>query len=138
MTLRSVLACLLVALMLLTVTLPVRAGTYLDSAALLLDQSRRERDLVRPRVTDKDLVELAHEMALARTRYARRMPVPKSVASAHPHLLLVLENSERAYAAALDGDLERFVVHIERARTEDRTFRVLIAKLGYTLPSLPR
>lgn len=113
---------------------PVRAGSYLDRAALLIDSSRLERDMVRPRANDKELLRMVHGIAEARSRMARNMHIPKAVALAHPHLLLMLENSERAYAAALTGDLKKFLVCILRARAEDKTFRALIRKFGYTLP----
>ncbi|MBW2524056.1 MAG: hypothetical protein JRI23_07770, partial [Deltaproteobacteria bacterium] len=102
------------------------AGSYLNRAALLLHSARAERDMVRPRVQDKELVEMAHRIASARSEAARRMQVPKEVAAAHPHLLLVLENTERAFAAALDRNYERFAEHIDRARAEDGTFRAIV------------
>ena len=110
------------------------AGSYLNSAALLLDTSRAERDMVSPRSRDLELLRLVYEIARARTDVARTMNVPKEVGNAHPHLLLVLENSERAYLAALKGNFAKFVDHISRARAEERTFRAIISKLGYTLP----
>ena len=111
------------------------AGSYLNRAALLLDTSRAERDMVLPRTHDRELLRVVHEVAQARARFARRMEVPKKVVGAHPHLLLVLENSERAYAAALDDGHQKFLEHIFRARTEDHVFRTLITKMGYTLPN---
>ena len=132
---RGLFAALVVGLMLWLLPVAAWAGSFLDRAALLLDSSAAERDMVRPRVQDKELVELVHEIASARSAAARRMQVPKEVAAAHPHLLLVLENTERAFAAALDRNFERFAEHLQRAREEDSTFRSLIGSLGYTLPS---
>jgi hypothetical protein len=114
---------------------PLFAGSYLNRAALLLDASEAERDMVLPRSDDKELVRMVYEVAQARTRAAQAMDVPRTIANAHPHLLLVLENTERAYAAALDGNHERFVEHILRARSEDQTFRAMVKELGYSLPS---
>jgi len=111
-------------------------GSYLNRAALLLGESLAERDMVWPRSNDHELVRIVHAVARARASSARTMKVPKTVVTAHPHLLLVLENSERAYAAALAGNHQRFVAHILRARAEDKTFRTLITKLGYTLPRI--
>lgn len=131
---RRRLAALMVGFVLLLLPVGAWAGSYLDRAALLLDGSQAERDMVRPRVRDQELVELAHRIARARTDSARHMKIPAVVASAHPHLLLVLENTEQAFAAAREKDYEKFVIHIQRARAEDSTFRALIQKLGYTLP----
>ena len=36
--------------------------------------------------------------------------------------------------AALAGRYPQFVEHVNRARADDRTFRALIKKLGYTVP----
>lgn len=126
----------------LCVTLPlllwsneVWSGSYLNRAALLLNGSRSERDMAISRFDDKELIRIVHEVSKARAASARNMEVPKVIASAHPHLLLVLENSERAYAAALEGDHQKFVSHILRARSEDTTFRSIVKKLGYTMPS---
>ena len=132
---RRLFAALVVGLSLLLIPIQGWAGSYLDRSALLLDASRAERDMVRPRVQDKELVELAHQIASVRSVSASRMQVPKEVADAHPHLLLVLENTERAFAAALQRNYERFAELIGRARAEDHTFRAIITRLGYTLPS---
>jgi hypothetical protein len=121
----------------LVALLPVReawAGSYLERASLLLDEARREGDLLEPRLADKDLVELVRALAAARLRAAHKMEVPAAVGKAHPHLLLVLERYERASTAAANGDYKKFVEHLHAAREEERTFRALIAELGYTLP----
>jgi hypothetical protein len=112
-----------------------RAGSYLERAALLLEASRAERDRAKTRPNDRELMELVHAIARARNDAGRRMQVPTAIEDAHPHLLLVLENTERAFAAALDRHFEKFAEFIERARTEDRTFRALVSKMGYTLPT---
>ena len=110
------------------------SGSYLNRAALLLSASRAERDMVLPRSGDKELLRMVHTVAQARAEAARNMDVPKLVAEAHPHLLLVMENSERGYAAALDGDQQGFVQHVLRARGEDKSFRAILKNLGYALP----
>ena len=101
---------------------------------MLINGARRDRMMVRNRRTDRELMLVAHKVAVARVASGRKMKVPKSVYAAHPHLLLVLENCERAYAAALRDDGEKFVEHLMRARNEDLTFRALIEKLGFYLP----
>lgn len=112
------------------------AGTYLNSAALLLAQASHEADYLRARVNDKELAELIHKLADARLEAAKGMLVPKEVVQAHPHLLLVLENYERAADAATRGEAEKVLVYQQRARDEDRTFRGVLKQFGYTLPEL--
>ena len=109
-------------------------GTYLNSAALLLAQANSEADYLRARINDKELAELVHRLADARLEAAKGMLVPKEVVQAHPHLLLVLENYERAADAATRGEAEKFLVYQQRARDEDRTFRGVLKQFGYALP----
>ncbi|HEY4104163.1 MAG TPA: hypothetical protein VGM44_09735 [Polyangiaceae bacterium] len=112
------------------------AGTYLNSAALLLAQANSEADYLRARVNDKELAELIHRLAEGRLEAAKNMIVPKEVVQAHPHLLLVLENYERAADSATRGEAEKFLVYQQRARDEDRTFRGVLKQFGYTLPDM--
>jgi hypothetical protein len=112
------------------------AGSYLDRAALLLDEARKEGDMLQPRTHDKELVILVKALAEVRAKMARKMEVPPAVAKAHPHLLLVLENCERAASAAHDGNFKKFMEHLNTARDEDRLFRTIIADLGYALPDV--
>jgi hypothetical protein len=110
------------------------AGTYLNSASLLLVQASSEGDYLRARINDKELAELIHKLADARLGAAKTMLVPKEVVQAHPHLLLVLENYERAADAATRGEAQKFLVYQQRARDEDRTFRGVLKQFGYALP----
>lgn len=113
-----------------------QAGSYLNRAALLVRQASRESEYLRGRVTDKDLAELVHHIAAARLDAASHMNVPKEVVQAHPHLLLTLENYERAAAAAVDGQSERFLVHEQRARDEEVILRGVLKQLGWALPDI--
>jgi hypothetical protein len=110
------------------------AGTYLNSAALLLAQASNEADFLRARINDKELADLIHKLADARLEAAKGMLVPKEVVQAHPHLLLVLENYERAADSATRGEAAKFLVYQQRARDEDRTFRGVLKQFGYALP----
>jgi hypothetical protein len=112
------------------------AGSYLDRAALLLDEARKEGDMLMPHTNDKELAFVVHELAVARVRAARKMEVPLAVGKAHPHLLLVLENLERAADAAVEGSFKKFMEHLGAARDEDKIFRTIVAELGWSLPDL--
>lgn len=132
---RAVLASVLV----LSGTLTAReawAGSYLNRAALLLTQAAGDADYLRVRVTDRELASVVHKLAVARLEAAGNMDVPKEVAQAHPHLLLVLENYERATDAAAEGQTQRFVIYQQRARDEERTLRGVLKQLGWALPSI--
>ncbi len=120
----------------LALSTPARAGSYLDRAALMLDEARKEGDMLQPRTHDKERVMVIRALAETRSRMARKMEVPAAVSKAHPHLLLVLENCERAADAAAEGNFKKFMEHLNVARDEDRNFRAMIAELGYSLPDV--
>jgi hypothetical protein len=113
---------------------PAFAGSYLDRAALLVHQASREADFLRAHLTDLELARVVQKVAAARLKAASKMQVPKEVAQAHPHLLLVLENYERAASAAADGKTQRFLILQQRARDEERTLRGVLKQLGWSLP----
>jgi hypothetical protein len=114
------------------------AGTYLDTAALLLDESRRSADFVQSHLGDVQLASVAHRLAEARVRAGRDVAVPKDVERAHPHLLLTLEAVERAMAAAEEGEAKRFMRLMVDARREEQTLRVILAQDHLALPDLQK
>jgi len=111
-------------------------GSYLMRAAVLLASGETEASALRRRLSDKDLAQMTHRLALARIAAAREMPVPKEVVQAHPHLLLVLESYERAAEAAVRRDHESFLVALARARAERQTFENVLQQSGWTLPKV--
>lgn len=117
----------------LSYAFPAWAGSYLDRAALLVTQASSDADYLRARLSDKELARIIHAMAEARVTAATGMAVPKEVAQAHPHLLLVLENYERAAEAAKDGGSQRFLIYQQRARDEERVLRGVLKQLGFPL-----
>jgi hypothetical protein len=130
-------AARLVACIVLTLSAPAFAGTYLNRAVLLLSGGARELAYLRARLGDKELARVTHRLAGARLDAARSMTVPKEVENAHPHLLLVLENYQQAAEAATLGEHERFVMHHQRALDEERAFKVVLKQLGWVLPDAP-
>ncbi len=134
--LRCFVAALFIALAALGLTPIARGGSYLDRAALMLDEARREGDMLQPRTYDKEMVLVVKMLAEARAKVGRKMEVPAAVVRAHPHLLLVLENCERAAQAADDGNFKKFMEHLTTARDEEKIFRSLLGELGYSLPEI--
>lgn len=125
---------LLVGLAPLALAFDAWGGSYLNRAAMLVGQARRESEYLRGRVNDKDLASLVHSVAAARLNAASRMNVPKEVVQAHPHLLLTLENHERAAHAATEGHAQRFLIYHQRARDEEQVLRAILKQLGWSLP----
>ena len=125
-------ACLLV----LSFVLPAWAGSYLDRAALLLTEANHAGHVLRVRLGDKEFTHVVHEMSKARLEVATHMLVPKEIALAHPHLLMALENHERAADAAQHGEQPSFLVHLQKATEEERILRSIIEQHGWSLPNI--
>ena len=112
------------------------AGSYLDRAALMLDEGKREADAVRTRTGDKELILVVKAQTEARVKAARKMTVPSQVVDAHPHLLLVLENYDRALDALIANNLTKFAECLATAAAEEVTFKTQLKAAGYSLPKL--
>lgn len=110
------------------------AGSYLDRAALLFWGANTEIDYLRRKLYDSELARLVHQQAEARVAAASSMLVPAEVAQAHPHLLLTMENCERAASAAVERKPEEFLKFLALARDEEQLFRTILKQLGWELP----
>jgi hypothetical protein len=132
---KKLVSILLLGALALVATL-AHAGSYLDRAALLLSECHRTNEWVLAHLSDKELAAVAHGVAEGRVKAARGMGVPKEVAGVHPHLLLALENGERATAAAAAGDTDRFMQHLRLSRDEETIFRSLLAQQKLSLPPI--
>jgi hypothetical protein len=122
------------ALAVATLALPAWAGSYLDRCVLLIATAAHEADFLQYRVGNRELARMVLQLARARLEAARTMEVPKEVVQAHPHLLLMLENYERAADAASAGEAQRFIIYLGRARDEEQLFRSVLQQLGFPLP----
>lgn len=112
------------------------AGSYLDRAALMLEEGKKEIEMVKTRTGDKELLLVVKTMTEARLKVARKMIVPAKVVDAHPHLMLVLENQDRALEALTQGNTKKYAECLISAADEERIFRSLIKDAGYALPKV--
>ncbi len=115
---------------------PAYAGSYLDRAAILLAHGKKEAGFMRGRLRDKELAKVLFRLASERLSAASKMSVPKEVTQAHPHLLLVFENYERAMEQAVKGKTEKFLIYQLRAQNEARILGGVLKQLGYSLPKV--
>jgi len=122
------------ALMLLLVASSALAGSYLNRAVVLVRHAREEGEYLRSRTFDVELARAMQRVAEGRLQAARETLVPKEVAQAHPHLLLMLEHYERAAAAAAEGKPQKFPELLNQARDEEQIFRSILRQLGWPLP----
>lgn len=110
------------------------AGSYLDRASILVHSSKQELSYLRSRLYDQELARLTQRLAAARSSGAAKMLVPREVVQAHPHLLLMLENYERAANAAVERKPKEFLKFLGLARDEEQLFRAVLKQLGWSLP----
>jgi hypothetical protein len=110
------------------------AGSYLDRASLLVNSTDEELSYLRRKQTDVELARLLREIARARLEAAKQMSVPPEVTQAHPHLLMLLENAERAAFAAAEKRQEHFMKYLRLQREETELFRSILRHLGWDLP----
>lgn len=115
---------------------PAWAGSYLNRAALLIWECDLELDALRKRLYDPDFARLVHALTRARVGAARDMMVPSEVVQAHPHLMLMLENAERAAGNAVERKQKDFLKFLALARDEQQLFRGIIKQLGWEVPEL--
>ena len=119
----------------LLVTRESWAGSYLDRAGWLINESTRDHDYLSRRLADRELARLIGQIAAGRLQAAKDTQVPKEAVLAHPHLLLMLEHYERAAAAAANGEPQRFRELQRSAQDEEQLFRGVLRQLGWTVPA---
>jgi hypothetical protein len=122
----------------MTLAATAHAGTYLDTVALLLDESHRSAEWMQTHLSDDKLATIAHLLAEARVKTGRAVLVPHEVEKAHPHLLLSLEALERAMSAAVEGESQRFLRLLVQSREEERTFRAILGQQKFTVPDVEK
>jgi hypothetical protein len=113
-------------------------GSYLRTASILLDESKRSIDWTLTYEGDAELARVLHDLAEARVHAGRQVVVPKELDGAHPHLLLTLETVERALDSTVQGDARKTVKLVLQAREEEQNYRTQITQLGRRLPDVDR
>ena len=87
---------------------------------------------------DPELARFIAPLAEQYVALVGRMVPPKELRHAHPHLLLVVENVERALAAAAAENLPGFRQRRRVVREEIQTLEGILRHLKVRLPELPR
>lgn len=112
------------------------AGPYLNTVAMLMREGFQSTEMLRTNLGEREFARSVHRMAEARADLASHMVVPKEVEKAHPHVLLVLANLERAADAATRGEVAIFVRNLDTARSESRTLKSILEQAHLALPSV--
>jgi len=115
-----------------------RDRVYLAELALTLEGARRVMLWVETHPGDPDFARFAYPLAERYVEMAGHLTPSSRLVAAHPHLLLVVENVERAVEAASLGEM---TVFRQRARTVREELAILdnvLKQLKFKLPELSR
>lgn len=115
-----------------------RPRIYLAELAMLLEGARRLLLWTETYFGDPEFARFAHPMAEGYVDMAGRLVPPEKLINAHPHLLMVVENVERALDAAATGDTPAFRQRARIVREELLTLESVLKQLKLRLPELSR
>lgn len=107
---------------------------YVNRYVLLTDWINRSEIWVAGRIQDPGLCRVAHAIAERHVELARRMTPPPEFISIHPHLLLVMENAERMFDYASNGERSAFHRHRRIVHEEQRIIAELLQAEGHFMP----
>lgn len=115
-----------------------KSRLYLAEMAAVLEGARRLLLWTETYVSEPDFARFAHPAAERYVEMAGRLVPPERLVVAHPHMLLVVENVERALNAAALGDTPSFRQRARIVREELVTLESVLKQLKLRLPELPR
>ncbi len=116
-----------------------RGRIYLAQLAMVLEGARRLLLWTETYIGDPEFARFGHRMAEGYVDMAGRLvPPEKKLVNAHPHLLMVVENVERALDAAARGDTSAFRQRARIVREELLTLESVLKQLKLRLPELSR
>jgi hypothetical protein len=115
-----------------------RTRSYLAEMAMVLEGARRLLLWSENYVGDPEFARFAHPIAERYVDMAGRLVPPAHLINAHPHMLLVTENVERALDAAGSGDTPTFRQRARIVREELVTLESVLKQLKLRLPELAR
>jgi hypothetical protein len=115
-----------------------RNRLYLAEMAAVLEGARRLLLWTETYASETEFARFAHPAAERYVEMAGRLVPPQHLVVAHPHMLLVVENVERAVEAAAVGDTASFRQRARIVREELVTLESVLKQLKLRLPELPR
>jgi len=111
---------------------------YLSELALLVEGARRLIAFAEQNLDERELTRFAHPLAERYVELSGHMLPSAKVVVAHPHLILVVENLERALDANAAGDAVTYQKRIRIARDELANLEAVLKQLKLRLPELAR
>jgi hypothetical protein len=111
---------------------------YLTEVAMVVEGARRLLSWTEKYGSEPEFARFAHPMAERYVEMAGRLVPPEELLPAHPHILLVVENVERALDAAASADTSAFRQRARTVREELVTLESVLKQFKMRLPELPR
>ena len=115
-----------------------RDRVYLAELALLVEGSRRLINFAGQNLDERELLRFAHPLAERYVELSGHMLPSAKVVVAHPHLILVVENVERALDASAAGDAVTYQKRMRIARDELANLEAVLKQLKLRVPELSR
>jgi len=122
--------------------LPIHAAAetkteYANRFVMVLDWVKKTSNFMRDHINDKGLARHLQDLAARQVDLSSVLTPPEEWKPIHPHFLLVLENTERAFYFAARGELASYRRHSHIMREELRMVETLIARNRIQLPDPP-
>lgn len=144
-TVMRAVACFALALSLLTLAPAAQAENdvrrgrlYVTELAIVLESARRALLWIETYAGEAELASFVYPLSEQYVAIASRMTPPARLAAVHPHLVIVVENVERALDAAAEGDMVAFRQRARIVREELVTLDAVLKHLKVRLPELAR
>lgn len=115
-----------------------RDRLYLVEVAFTLEGARRLMSWVETHFGDVDFARFAYPLAQRYVEMAGHLTPSQKLVPAHPHVLLVVENVERAVDAAAVNQVELFRKRARTVREELSILDAVLKQLKFKLPELTR
>ena len=109
---------------------------YVNRYVLLVDWVNRSEIWVTQHLEDTGLCRVAHTIALEHVELARRMTPPPEFVAIHPHLLLVMENTERLFDSAASGNRVAYHRYRRVVHEEQQIISELLQAEGLFMPDM--
>jgi Na+/phosphate symporter len=103
---------------------------------LIMDWVNRAVVYVPRHDDDPALAGLAHAVAETLVEQSQKLSPPAALRDLHPHFVLVLENTERAFYYLAQGDEQRADRHLAVVHDETRMMRQIQREIGIDIPEL--
>ena len=115
-----------------------RERLYLTSLSLVVDGARRLVGLCEGNGGEAEFARFARPLAERYVELASRMLPPPKATVVHPHLVLVVENLERALDAAAASDGGGYQKRVRIAREELLNLEAVVRQLKLRMPEPAR